>query len=122
VALATANAPKLTYVKAPPESMGSGDARRRGASLGTIPSYSEDPSQPKGVLLTDVVPEGAAQKAGLKGGDLIIQIGTTEIANVNDLMYVLETAKPGQTTTVTFIRGGKTEKVDITYGQPRGRK
>ncbi len=122
VALATANAKTLTYVKAPPESMGSGDMRRRGASLGTIPSYSEDPSQPKGVLLTDVVPDGAAQKAGLKGGDLIIQIGTTEIANVNDLMYVLETAKPGQTTTITYVRGGKTEKADVTFAQPRGRK
>ena len=122
VALATANTKTLTYVKAPPETMGNGDVRRRGASLGTVPSYSEDPNQPKGVLLTDVIPDGAAAKAGLKGGDLIVQIGTTEIANVNDLMYVLETAKPGQTTTITFVRNGKTEKVNATFGQPRGRK
>ena len=122
VTLATANTKTLTYVKAPPEPMGGGDVRRRGASLGTVPSYSEDPNQPKGVLLTDVIPDGAAAKAGLKGGDLIVQIGTTEIANVNDLMYVLETAKPGTTTSITYVRGGKTEKVDATFGQPRGRK
>lgn len=122
VTLAAANAKALTYVKAPPEAMGNGDVRRRGASLGTVPSYSEDPNQPKGVLLTDVIPDGAAAKAGLKGGDLIVQIGTTEIANVNDLMYVLETAKPGQATTITFVRNGKTEKVNATFGQPRGRK
>ncbi|MBL0218659.1 MAG: M28 family peptidase [Myxococcales bacterium] len=122
VALATANTKTLTYVKAPPEPMGTGDVRRRGASLGTVPSYSEDPNLPKGVLLTDVIPDGAAAKAGLKGGDLIVQIGTTEIANVNDLMYVLETAKPGTATTITFVRNGKTEKVDATFGQPRGRK
>ena len=53
-----------------------GDVRRVGASLGTVPSYSEDPNQPPGVLLSDVVPDGAAAKAGLKGGDRIVQIGT----------------------------------------------
>ena len=118
-ALATANrAAPLTYVKAPPELLRGGDQRRRGASLGTVPSYSEDPNQPKGVLLSDVVPDGAAAKAGLKGGDLIIQIGTTEIGSVSDLMYVLTNAKPGQTTTITYVRGGTTDKVEATFGVP----
>jgi len=111
----------LSYVKSPPEMLRGGDQRRRGASLGTVPSYSEDPNQPKGVLLSDVVPEGAAFKAGLKGGDLIIQIGTTEIASVSDLMYVLGAAKPGEKTTITFIRNGKTDKVEATFGTPRSR-
>jgi len=122
IALATSKVPALTYVKAPPESIRVGDLRRRGASLGTVPSYGEDPNQPKGVLLTDVIPDGAAAKAGLKGGDLIITIGTTEIANVSDLMYVLETSKPGEKTTITYVRGGKTEKVEATFGAPRSRK
>ena len=110
VAAAVANRPtQLTYVKSPPELLRGGDQRRRGASLGTVPSYSEDPNQPKGVLLSDVVPEGAAAKAGLKGGDLVTQIGTTEIASVSDLMYVLGAAKPGEKTTITYVRNGKTE-------------
>jgi len=120
IALATANRPgALTYVKSAPETFRGGDARRRGASLGTVPSYSEDPNQPKGVLLSDVLPEGAAAKAGLQGGDLIVQIGTTEIASVRDLMYVLSAAKPGEKTTITFVRGGKTHKVEATFGAPR---
>ena len=121
VVIATAAKPSLTYVKSPPEMVRGGDQRRRGASLGTVPSYSEDPNQPKGVLLSDVVPDGAAQKAGLKGGDLIIQIGTTEIGSVSDLMYVLGAAKPGEKTTITYVRGGKTYKVDATFGAPRSR-
>ena len=122
VAATIANRPtQLTYVKSPPELLRGGDQRRRGASLGTVPSYSEDPNQPKGMLLSDVVPEGPAFKAGLKGGDLIIQVGTTEIASVSDLMYVLGAAKPGEKTTVTFVRNGKTEKVDATFGAPRSR-
>jgi hypothetical protein len=114
-------ADKLTYVKAAPTTM-QGDVRRVGASLGTVPSYSEDPNQPPGVVLADVVPEGAAAKAGLKGGDRIVQIGTIEIRNINDLMFVLQSAKPGTDVKVTYVRDGKHQTVTATYGVPRGRK
>jgi len=111
----------LTYVKAPPEMTG-GDLRRVGASLGTVPSYDEDPSAPAGVLLSDVVPDGAAAKAGLKGGDRIVLIGTVEIRNVNDLMFVLQAAKPGTEAKIVYLRNGKRETVTATYGMPRARK
>ena len=111
----------LTYVKAPPEVTG-GDLRRVGASLGTVPSYDEDPSAPAGVLLSDVVPDGAAAKAGLKGGDRIVQIGTVEIRNVNDLMFVLQAAKPGTEAKIIYVRNGKRETATATYGAPRARK
>ena len=122
VAVATANTKTLSYVKSPPEPIGLGDVRRRGASLGTLPSYSDDPSQPKGVVLSDVIPDGAAAKAGLKAGDRITQIGTTEISNVNDLMYVLETSKPGTTVKITYVRNAKTETATATFGAPRSRR
>jgi hypothetical protein len=121
VAITTSTTPKLTYVKAPPEMLRGGDMRRRGASLGTVPSYSEDPNAPKGMMLSGVTPGGAAEKAGLQAGDLIIQIGTTEIGNVSDLMYVLQASKPGDKTTITYIRNGKTTKVDAVFGAPRSR-
>ncbi len=111
----------LTFVKAPPQTI-AGDVRRQGASLGTVPSYSEDPNQPPGVLLSDVVPGGAAEKAGLKGGDRIIQIGSVDIRSVNDLMFVLQAAKPGTDAKITFVRGGKQQAVTATYGAPRSRK
>lgn len=113
---------RLAYVKAPPEAPMGGDVRRRGASLGTVPSYSEEPNQPKGVVIADVVPDGAAAKAGLKGGDRIIQIGTHEVATVADLMFVLEREKPGTATTVTYVRDGKTATVNAVFGVPRGRR
>jgi len=122
IALATAKLPALDYVKAPPENVFGGDVRRKGASLGTVPSYDEDPSRPPGVLLSDVVPDGAAAKAGLKGGDRIIAIGATEIRNVEDLMFVLETSKPGTEVKITYVRNGKTESAMATFGVPRGRR
>lgn len=121
VALAVSGIKALTYVKAPPEPMG-GDVARRGASLGTVPSYDEDPSRPKGLVLSDVVPDGPAARAGLKAGDRIIQIDTHEVANASDLMFVLTMAKPGQEAKVTYVRDGKTSTVTAIFGKPRGRK
>ncbi len=122
VALATANRKdQLTYVKSAPQTM-VGDVRRVGASLGTVPSYSEDPNAPPGMVLSDVKPDGPAAKAGLKGGDRIVQIGTTEIRSVNDLMFVLQTAKPGTDVKITFVREGKQMTATATYGAPAARK
>jgi Tol biopolymer transport system component len=122
VAVATANRKDaLTYVKTAPETM-VGDVRRAGASLGTVPSYSEDPNAPPGMVLSDVKPDGPAAKAGLKGGDRIVQIGTVEIRSVNDLMFVLQSAKPGTDVKITFVREGKQLTVTATYGAPSARK
>ena len=121
VTLAVAAIKGLTYVKAPPEPMG-GDVARRGASLGTVPSYDEDPARPKGLVLSDVVPDGPAARAGLKAGDRITQIDTHEVANASDLMFVLTMAKPGQETRITYVRDGKTVTVTATFGKPRSRK
>jgi len=112
----------LTYVKAPPDPMGGGDVRHIGASLGTVPSYTDDPSAPPGVMLSDVVPEGPAAKAGLHGGDRIVQVGSVEIRNINDLMFVLQSAKPGTATTIVFVRDGKRQTAPATFGVPRGRR
>ena len=107
-------------VKAPPEPMG-GDGPRR-ASLGTVPSYDEDPNRAPGMVLSDVVPDGPAAKAGLKGGDRIVKLDDTEIRNVNDLMFVLQGAKPGTQVRITYVRDGKTETATATYGAPRARR
>ena len=110
----------LSYRKIAPPPRG-GDVRLRGSSLGTIPSYGEDPSAPPGMLVSDVVPGGPAARAGLRGGDRIVDINGAEIRNVHDLMFVLQANKPGTRARVTFLRKGKRMTADAVFGPPHRR-
>lgn len=110
----------LTYNKLP-EPAGRGDARSFNASLGTVPNYSGAPQGMKGVLLDDVRPGGGADKAGMKRGDVITRLGTFEVSSVEDLMFVLMQAKPGETVTATVLRDGKPIQLETTFQEGRRR-
>jgi len=111
---------KLTYTKipAPP---GRGDARSFNASLGTVPDYGGPPPGVTGVLLSDVRPGGGADKAGMKRGDVLQRLGPYEIRSVEDLMFVLMQAKPGETVTATVLRDGKPVSLETTFQEGRRR-
>jgi hypothetical protein len=95
-----------------------GDLRSFNASLGTIPDYA-GPKSGHGVLLAGVRSGGAAEKAGMKRGDVLIQLGTHKIGNVNDLMYVLNSSKPGETVTAVVLRDGKERRLEVTFQESK---
>jgi membrane-associated protease RseP (regulator of RpoE activity) len=105
--------PKLTY-KVVPAPAPRGDARSFNASLGTIPDYA-GPRDGKGVLLAGVRAGGAAEKAGLQRGDVLVQLGAHEIRSVEDLMFALNAAKPGETVKVVVLRDGKRLPLEATF-------
>jgi hypothetical protein len=118
LAIALDAGPRLAYRKGTTSPM-RGDARSFNASLGTIPDYAGPPDKRPGVLLSGVRAGGAADKAGLKRGDVIVRLGTSEIRSVEDLMYVLNASKPGETVTATVFREGKEVKMDVTFQEAR---
>jgi len=69
-----------------------------------------------GVLLADVRPGSPAEKAGIKGGDRIVEMAGTRIANLYDMTYALQDHKPGDTIDVVVIRGGEKVKLRATLG------
>jgi Tol biopolymer transport system component len=110
---ASARPARLTY-KAAPAPAPAGDVRSYGASLGTVPDYAGD-GRP-GVLIGGVRPEGAAERAGMRRGDLLVELAGTPIRDIYDFMYVLQRSKPGDTVRAVVDRGGQRLELTVTLG------
>ena len=85
--------------------------------LGTIPDYASE--DVKGVLLSDVRGGGPADKAGLKGGDIIVHFAGKDITNIYDYTYAIDAVKVGKQVGIEVLRKGKRVKLSIT---PAARK
>jgi S1-C subfamily serine protease len=87
-----------------------------------------------GVLIERVLPGGAAEKAGLHGGndraymgntpimlggDLIVAFDGQEITNAQDLAAAMLARHAGDTVTVTVFRGQKRMDVKVTLGDAK---
>jgi len=96
--------PMLTFVKTT-EAPKEGEGRLR-SSLGSVPDFSQ-PDSLKGYLIGDAKPGGAADKAGIKKGDLVIRMGKVSIGNIYDLMNALRIYAPGDTVDITYVRGSE---------------
>ncbi|HVS00548.1 MAG TPA: M28 family peptidase [Thermoanaerobaculia bacterium] len=104
---------RLTYKSAPAPAP-QGDQRSYGASLGTVPDYAGD-GRP-GVLLAGVRPQSAAEKAGIRRGDLLVELAGTPIRDIQDFMFVLRKVKPGDTSTAVVMRGDQRLELPVTFG------
>lgn len=106
--------PQFTKVDQPMQS-GGGRAGVR-VFTGTIPDYAGDA---KGLLLSGVIGGGPAEQAGLRKGDLIVEIAGQTIANIYDYTYALDVLKIGQPAKVVYIRDGRRLETTLT---PAARK
>jgi Zn-dependent M28 family amino/carboxypeptidase len=78
---------------------------------GTVPDYT---SSETGLLLGGVVGGGPAEQAGLRKGDVIVEISGKTIANIYDYTYALELLKVGQPADVTYVRQGERRRTTLT--------
>lgn len=85
------------------------------AMLGVTPD--EDP---KGAKITSVSDGSAADKAGLKSGDIITRIDNEKINEADDVSRIIRSHKPGDKVAITFLREGKEQKKTIELGQWKG--
>lgn len=70
-----------------------------------------------GALIVSVLPNGAAATAGLQAGDVIVQIGNTQISDTNSLGSVLATHNPGDTVAVHIYRGNQQQTINVKLGE-----
>lgn len=84
------------------------------AYLGTIPDYAA--SDVKGVQLSGVGKGGPAAKAGMKQGDVIVELAGKKIENIYDYTYAIEALKIGQKTKVIVLRKEKRITLELVPG------
>ncbi len=85
----------------------------------------------EGVLVQEVLKNGPADKAGMKGGntaatidganfslggDIITKINGKTISSMDEVVNIINAAKPGEKLTVTVLRGGSTKTLTVTLG------
>ncbi|MBZ5533382.1 MAG: M28 family peptidase [Acidobacteriia bacterium] len=87
-----------------------------GPYFGSIPDFGQVET---GVKFSDVRAGSPAAKAGLKGGDIMIQFGDKPIKNLYDFTDALRRSKIGDVVDVTVLRDGKPLKVTVTLEQRR---
>jgi S1-C subfamily serine protease len=95
---------------------------------------------PTGSLISSVVPDGPADQAGLQGsdegpdariqfqgrpvrtgGDTVVAVDGTELVGENDLSRLIAQKRPGDTVTLTIIRDGEEQEVEVELGaRPTG--
>ncbi len=67
-----------------------------------------------GVLVRGVSPDGPADAAGIREGDLIVRVGETQIADVDDLHDALDAAPVDEAFRVVVVRGTDEVEVAVT--------
>ncbi len=68
----------------------------------------------RGVLVSNVSPGSAADKAGLKRGDVITSLNGQQVRDLNTLRNRVAAAGPGSTADLTIIRDGAEKQVKVT--------
>jgi Zn-dependent M28 family amino/carboxypeptidase len=100
------------YVKVAPTSGHAGSRASMRVYLGTIPDYA--PGDVEGVRLSGVRAGGPAEKAGLQGGDVIVEVGGKTIKNIYDYTYAMDALKIGEGVPVVVVRDGKRVTLTVT--------
>jgi serine protease Do len=92
--------------------------------------FNEDPNRPmlgivtegkdKGAEVQTVSKESAAEKAGLKKGDIITRIDNKKIESSDDVTEAVRSHKPGEKINIHFLRDGKEQNVTAELGKWKG--
>ena len=83
---------------------------------GDLASYY-DVEEGRGVLVTQVVPDDPADKAGMRPNDIILEIDGTEISSSRELTAKAAGLTVDERVDVTVLRDGKQKRLSLKVGQ-----
>src|SRR5216683_2250747 len=70
-----------------------------------------------GAFVVNVVSGSPAASAGLQSGDVIVQIGNSQVNDVQSLSDILVNSSPGQTEALKVYRGSQQLTINVTLGE-----
>lgn len=73
-----------------------------------------------GAYVSETMPNGAADEAGIKKGDVITKIGSVKISNVTELQEQVGQFRPGDNLIVTVLRDGKETEIPVNLKNLEG--
>lgn len=73
----------------------------------------------RGALITEVVPESAAEKAGLEVDDIIIAVDDEKITNAAELRNAIGLKGSGERVRIRYIRNGRERTATAVLGEQR---
>lgn len=101
---------KLAFTKT--KDAGNDEVPRFKVTLGVVPDYA---FEGEGMRIDGVSDGKPASKAGLKSGDIVIQLGENKVLDMMSYMKALGKFTKGETTTVKVKRGTDTVEAQITF-------
>ena len=100
------------FTEAGPKASKSSGMVRLKVTFGFMPSYS---SEGNGLGVDGVRADGPAGKAGLKKGDVIVEINGSAVKDIYGYMTILEKLKPGESSNVKLLRDNKEKIINIQH-------
>jgi Do/DeqQ family serine protease len=75
-------------------------------------------SRPGGVLVKSIYPGGPAANAGIKSGEVVLQVDGTDVEDMQGLNYRIATHKPGETVKLKVAQGAQIREVSVALALP----
>jgi serine protease Do len=93
------------------------DGRERHEANRALLGVKTDKGTESGAVVKEVTKGSAAEKIGLKEGDIITRVDEIDINNPEDLVNAIHKYKPEAKAVITFKRDGKVQKQTATLGK-----
>ncbi len=74
---------------------------------------------PVGIYVLELTPYSAAEKAGIKTGDVITEVDGVKVETIDELNAEKEKHKAGDSVTLTVLRGSDTLKIKLTLQEDK---